>query len=91
MNSTPQPTDPGLRSPGPTGSGTEDYDDDGCYQCGGAGYIVTCIDDLCRGSGECIHGDGEQPCPACCGQSPNSGLNDSKSQYPVSGTGNDPA
>lgn len=56
---------------GAAGSGTEDYEDEGCYRCGGKGYIVTCIDDLCRGQDECIHGDGEQPCPACCGQSPN--------------------
>ena len=42
-----------------------DGEGEGCYQCGGAGYIVTCIDDLCRGAGECMHGDGESPCPNC--------------------------
>lgn len=30
--------------------------------CNGDGIIVTCIDDMCRGSGECIHGDGEKAC-----------------------------
>lgn len=63
------PTQPAFA--GPAGSATEDYDDEGCYRCGGKGYIVTCIDDLCRGQDECIHGDGEHPCPVCCGESPN--------------------
>lgn len=70
-------TDANPRSPASAGSATEDWDDEGCYRCGGKGYIVTCIDDLCRGQDECIHGDGEQPCPACCGESPNSEMNDS--------------
>lgn len=34
-----------------------------CPTCGGLG--VTCIDDICRASGECIHGDGW--CPTCGG------------------------
>jgi len=38
-----------------------------CYRGGGLGVIVTCIDDMCRGSGECIHGDGEAICPVCKG------------------------
>jgi len=43
-----------------------DFDDNsGCYRCGGARGIVTCIDDLCRGAGYCFHGDGEAPCPVC--------------------------
>jgi hypothetical protein len=42
----------------------EDYGG-GCYQCGGRGYIVTCIDDLCHGQDECIHGDPPTPCPTC--------------------------
>jgi len=25
--------------------------------------LVICIDDMCRGAGECFHGDGELPCP----------------------------
>lgn len=36
-----------------------------CSRCGGSGVILTCIDDLCRGAGECMHGDGEAPCPVC--------------------------
>lgn len=27
------------------------------------GMIVVCIDDICRGSGECFHGDGMAVCP----------------------------
>jgi hypothetical protein len=48
-----------------------DYGDDdesgygGCNTCGGVGYIIVCIDDMCRGAGECMHGDGEIPCPDC--------------------------
>ena len=30
--------------------------------CNGDGFIVTCIDDICRGVGECMHGDGEEIC-----------------------------
>lgn len=45
----------------------EEYGD-GCNTCGGAGFIVVCIDDMCRGCGECIHGDGEIPCPECGGE-----------------------
>lgn len=40
-------------------------EDDGCYRCGGARYIVTCIDDMCHGAGYCFHGDGEDACPVC--------------------------
>lgn len=43
------------------------YASEGCQRCGGAGYIVTCIDDMCRGCGECMHGDGETACPDCGG------------------------
>lgn len=43
----------------------DDEDFDSCHRCGGSGWIITCIDDLCHGSGECIHGDGDTPCPAC--------------------------
>jgi hypothetical protein len=41
--------------------------DDGCQRCGGEGFIVVCIDDMCRGAGECMHGDGEIVCPDCKG------------------------
>jgi hypothetical protein len=43
----------------------DDYEGDGCYNCGGSGWIITCIDDMCHGAGECMHGDGEDPCPVC--------------------------
>ena len=43
----------------------EEYDGDCCYNCGGFGWVITCIDDLCRGAGECMHGDGTSPCPVC--------------------------
>lgn len=39
--------------------------EDGCWYCGGRGYYVSCIDDLCHGSDECIHGDGYSNCPEC--------------------------
>ena len=52
----------------------DEHDDDdfpfdvgGCNTCGGEGFIVVCIDDMCRGAGECMHGDGEIPCPECGG------------------------
>lgn len=46
-----------------------DPDDDGyCETCGGEGVIITCIDDLCVGAGECMHGDGEELCPDCDGE-----------------------
>ena len=49
----------------------DDFDCDGgyCYRCDGQGFIVVCIDDLCRGAGECMHGDGEVICPDCNGES----------------------
>lgn len=40
---------------------------DGCARCGGEGIIVICVDDMCRGAGECMHGDGEIICPDCNG------------------------
>lgn len=36
-----------------------------CFRCYNAGWLVTCIDDLCRNGGGCMHGDGEEPCPDC--------------------------
>ena len=44
-----------------------DYEDtvDGCWKCGGQGFTVVCVDDICRGLGYCIHGDGEEPCSEC--------------------------
>lgn len=54
----------------------EDFDDDypclgggvTCWGCGGSGIEVFCMDDLCRGGGECIHGDGDGPCSECNGE-----------------------
>jgi hypothetical protein len=53
-----------------------EYDDscdgsdfDYCQRCDNAGFIVVCIDDMCRGAGECMHGDGEIVCPDCKGDS----------------------
>ena len=46
----------------------DDYGNDPCWRCGGAGFIVTCCDDICRGLGYCIHGDGETECPVCHGE-----------------------
>jgi hypothetical protein len=43
-------------------------DDEGdCHRCNGEGRILVCIDDLCQGQGECIHGDGYAVCPVCKG------------------------
>jgi hypothetical protein len=39
--------------------------DDGCFNCGGWGWQVTCIDDMCHGQDECIHGDPPRPCRYC--------------------------
>ena len=65
------------------GADDTNYDDDGpfdseeswnmmtapsIWRCGGGGFIVTCIDDLCHGAGECMHGDGEMICPECHGR-----------------------
>ena len=45
--------------------GPDEWDGGGCYQCGGRGWMVTCIDDLCHGQDYCIHGDPPTPCPNC--------------------------
>lgn len=39
-----------------------------CWKCGGDGFVVTCWDDLCRGQGHCMHGDGEAMCSECRGE-----------------------
>jgi hypothetical protein len=39
-----------------------------CPDCFGQGWTVTCIDDMCRGAGECMHGDGETTCRYCGGE-----------------------
>ena len=38
-----------------------------CPHCCGSGAMMVCCDDLCHGQGYCIHGDGEEMCPACNG------------------------
>lgn len=44
------------------------YDErDECPKCQGDGIILICIDDVCRGQGCCIHGDGEVFCKTCNG------------------------
>ncbi len=38
-----------------------------CPDCDGTGFVMDCCDDLCHGSGECIHGD-DQVCATCEGE-----------------------
>lgn len=50
------------------------YDDDEdasdyCAECDDEGRRMICPDDMCRGVGECIHGDGYVICPRCNGES----------------------
>ena len=44
-----------------------DPEDRPCGRCDGEGELLVCIDDLCRGAGECMHGDGMIVCPSCGG------------------------
>lgn len=46
----------------------DDPDEAYCYRCDNKGTIIVCVDDLCRGAGECMHGDGEIICPDCKGR-----------------------
>ena len=46
----------------------DDARGDDCWRCDGEGTIVVCPDDLCRGAGRCMHGDGEVTCPDCEGR-----------------------
>jgi hypothetical protein len=39
-----------------------------CWGCGGSGVRIFCLDDLCRNSDHCMHGDGDGPCPQCRGE-----------------------
>lgn len=45
----------------------EEYEgfENSCYDCGGRGWKVICIDDLCHGGDYCIHGDPPVPCRNC--------------------------
>lgn len=47
-----------------------------CWLCGGSGEYVTCIDDLCHGQEQCIHGDPPSPCPECKGTGGEDGPDD---------------
>jgi hypothetical protein len=50
------------------GADDDCYDDSTqCHRCDGSGDINICIDDLCHGQDECIHGDGIVICPTCNG------------------------
>ena len=51
----------------PTQTGTSVPDRNDCPDCHGKGTIITCPDDMCRSADECMHGDGEAPCPTCHG------------------------
>ena len=39
-----------------------------CPGCDGSGEILVCVNDMCRGQGWCMHGDGDQLCPDCRGE-----------------------
>lgn len=48
----------------------EDFDHDEypvCPRCDGEGELLVCSDDMCRGQGYCMHGDGMVSCPLCNG------------------------
>jgi len=52
----------------PIGDGYDEEYDGGercCWDCGGRGWKITCIDDLCHGQYKCIHGDPPTPCRTC--------------------------
>lgn len=36
----------------------DDYDDGTCPECEGEGHLLTCVDDICRGLGYCMHDTG---------------------------------
>lgn len=45
----------------------DDYTDFTCSECDGEGVRLVCPDDMCRGAGECFHGDGYATCWCCKG------------------------
>lgn len=52
------------------GVGHGDLDEsfeDSCPRCFGSGTEIICVDDMCRSSDECIHGDGNVACRECKG------------------------
>ena len=40
---------------------------DQCNECDEMHEVVTCCDDICIGTGHCIHGDGMSACGECYG------------------------
>ena len=46
----------------------EEPEDGLCPTCHNQGVVMVCFDDVCVGRGECMHGDGEEPCPDCGGE-----------------------
>ena len=45
-----------------------DYDDGACPECDGEGLRLTCVDDICRGLGYCMHDSGGYgTCQLCKG------------------------
>lgn len=59
--------DPSIRTHAEVAEDFDAYFDDnnGCHECGGRAWVVRCIDDMCHGQDECIHGDPPSPCFAC--------------------------
>lgn len=47
------------------GDEDDEVDEGYCYRCDGKRFVIVCVDDMCRGAGECMHGDGEISCPVC--------------------------
>lgn len=75
MNSDPAITDLAARARwhlqmgyADGGEAEEHHEPASCWKCGGEGFEVVCMDDLCRGAGCCMHGDGHQMCPECDGE-----------------------
>lgn len=58
-------SDPSIRSNAEIEQDFDDYDNSGCRECGGRGWVVRCIDDMCHGQDECIHGDPPVRCSLC--------------------------
>ena len=46
----------------------EYYGDYTCPECHGSGLRLVCCDDMCRGTGECMHDNGYVLCHVCRGE-----------------------
>lgn len=68
-NPVPSPDDDGICPACGLGDGRCDCFDPYCHRCDNSGFVIVCVDDMCRGAGECMHGDGEIVCPDCKGNS----------------------